>query len=60
MFRWAGSSTLLPALAHLSAAEAAAFTARYREAVRRAYPPQPDGRTLYAFRRIFVVATAPA
>lgn len=55
---WARSSTLLPALALLEADEVAPFLERYRDALRRAYPPETDGRTLYPFRRLFVVATA--
>ena len=29
---------------------------RYRERLARAYPPRPDGITLYPFRRLFFVA----
>ncbi len=32
------------------------FFAEYREAVTAAYPPRPDGRVLFPFRRIFVTA----
>lgn len=55
---WARSSTLLPALAHLDDDETAEFLNRYREALRRAYPREADGRTLFPFRRLFIVATA--
>ncbi|HSA81004.1 MAG TPA: methyltransferase domain-containing protein [Geminicoccaceae bacterium] len=58
VFDWARSSTLLPALAHLDEDEAARFLDRYREALRRAYPREADGRTLLPFRRLFIVATA--
>jgi trans-aconitate 2-methyltransferase len=37
-------------------AERTAFLAEYLEAIRAAYPPQPDGRVLFPFRRLFVVA----
>jgi len=37
-------------------AERAAYLAEYLEAIRAAYPPQPDGRVLFPFRRLFVVA----
>ena len=57
VFDWARSSTLLPALAHLEG-EAAQFLHRYREALRHAYPREADGRTLFPFRRLFIVATA--
>jgi trans-aconitate 2-methyltransferase len=55
---WARSSTLLPALALLETDEVAPFLERYRQALRRAYPREADGRTLFPFRRLFVVATA--
>ena len=32
------------------------FLAAYAERVAAAYPRQPDGRTLFPFRRIFIVA----
>ena len=38
--------------------DARAFTGEYAEALRAAYPPEPDGRTLFPFRRLFVVAAA--
>ena len=60
VFDWARSSTLLPALAHLDEDQAAGFLDRYREALRRAYPREADGRTLLPFRRLFIVATAKA
>jgi trans-aconitate 2-methyltransferase len=37
-------------------AERAAFEAAYRARVARAYPPRPDGTTLFPFRRLFIVA----
>jgi trans-aconitate 2-methyltransferase len=36
--------------------EAAAFEADYAARVRAAYPPLADGRTLFPFRRLFIVA----
>ena len=36
--------------------EAAAFEADYAARVRAAYPPRADGRTLFPFRRLFIVA----
>jgi trans-aconitate 2-methyltransferase len=36
--------------------EAAAFEADYAARVRAAYPPMADGRTLFPFRRLFIVA----
>ena len=60
VFDWTRSSTVLPALAHLDEDEAAAFLHRYREALHRAYPREADGRTLFPFRRLFIVARAKA
>ncbi|MEX2615003.1 MAG: methyltransferase domain-containing protein [Alphaproteobacteria bacterium] len=34
------------------------FESRYRALVAKAYPPESDGRTLFAFRRLFIVASA--
>ena len=42
----------------LSDAERPAFLADYRARMARAYPPRADGRTLFPFRRIFIVASA--
>lgn len=51
-------SYLGPFLAALAEPERAAFEARYAELVSRAYPRRPDGRTLFPFRRLFIVARA--
>jgi trans-aconitate 2-methyltransferase len=37
-------------------AERTRFSGEYLDAIRRAYPPQPDGKVLFPFRRIFLVA----
>jgi len=34
-----------------------ALEALYRNKIRAAYPPEPDGKTLFAFRRLFMIAT---
>ena len=34
----------------------AGFEAAYRARIAAAYPPGPDGRTLFPFRRLFLVA----
>ena len=47
---------LIPALDRLDAPERAAFEADYRRRVAAWYPPQADGRTLFPFRRLFIVA----
>jgi len=43
-------------LATLEGAEREAFEADYRARVRPHYPPEADGRTLFPFRRLFIVA----
>jgi trans-aconitate 2-methyltransferase len=43
-------------LDRLQGAEREAFEAEYRRRVLAWYPPQPDGHTLFAFRRLFLVA----
>lgn len=49
-------SALGPFLAALAGDERAAFEATYRTKVQAAYPPRPDGATLFPFRRLFIVA----
>jgi len=51
------STALRPILGQLSAAEQASFLARYDAALADAYPPLPQGGVLFAFRRVFFVAT---
>ena len=50
-------SALKPLLDALSEPERAAFEERYAALVREAYPRRPDGRTLFPFKRLFIVAT---
>jgi trans-aconitate 2-methyltransferase len=52
---WVRSTVLRPVLARLADDEAAELTARYAAALRRAYPPRPDGTTVLPFRRVFAV-----
>ena len=54
---WMRGTALRPVLAALEAEELAAFEAEYRERLRAAYPKRADGRTLFPFRRLFIVAT---
>lgn len=56
---WTKGTWLKRFLEVLPAAEAAAFEADYAARVRQAYPPLPDGRTLFPFRRLFIVARRP-
>jgi len=53
---WTAGSALRPYLAPLDAAERAGFTEAYRTCIARAYPRRADGRTLFPFRRLFIVA----
>jgi len=43
-------------LDRLDEPERRAFEADYRARVRAAYPPEPDGQTLFPFRRLFIIA----
>ncbi|MCW5731595.1 MAG: trans-aconitate 2-methyltransferase [Alphaproteobacteria bacterium] len=54
---WTSGTALKPYLAALDETERADFLARYAGRMARAYPPRRDGRTLFPFRRLFIVAT---
>jgi trans-aconitate 2-methyltransferase len=54
---WTSGTFLLPFLEILQGKERADFDAEYRAALRAAYPRRPDGRTLFPFRRLFIIAT---
>ena len=53
---WFAGSNLQPFLEQLGDDERCEFLARYRAGLREAYPAQPDGRTLFAYPRLFVIA----
>lgn len=53
---WTKGTVLKPYLDALADEERPAFLADYQDRMAGAYPPQPDGRTLLPFRRIFIVA----
>ena len=55
---WVKGTWLRPLLAALEEPEKSQFEASYAELVARAYPRRPDGRTLFPFRRLFIVARA--
>ena len=55
---WVKGTWLRPLLDALDEAERPAFERCYAEMLRVPYPPRADGRTLFPFRRIFIVATA--
>lgn len=54
---WTKGTWLKQFLEALEPAERPAFEADYAERLRAAYPPLPDGKTLFPFRRLFIVAT---
>ena len=49
-------SWLKPMLDALEEPEKSEFERAYRKKILEAYPPQPDGRTLFPFRRLFLIA----
>ena len=53
---WTMSTMLRPLLEQLNQAEGAMFIENYRQRVRKAYPPQNDGKTILPFKRMFMVA----
>lgn len=55
---WTKGTWLRPLLDALDEPERSRFEACYAELVARAYPRRPDGRTLFPFRRLFIVAKA--
>jgi trans-aconitate 2-methyltransferase len=57
---WFAGSNLQPFLEQLGDDERCEFLARYRAGLRKAYPTQPDGRTLFAYPRLFVIAVRAA
>jgi trans-aconitate 2-methyltransferase len=56
VLRWTRGTTLRPVIAALDEEQFAAFEATYAARLRTAYPRRPDGRTLFPFRRLFIVA----
>ena len=53
---WFKGSGLRPFLAPLGAAMREAFTARYTDEIRLAYPARSDGRVMLKFPRLFILA----
>jgi len=51
------STWLSPLLGALDEPERSRFEAVYTEMVDAAYPRRPDGKTLFPFRRMFIIAT---
>ena len=52
---WTKGTWLVPFLAALDDADRRAFMAEYDARLARAYPPRPDGRVLFPFRRLLIV-----
>ena len=55
---WTKGTWLLPLLAALDEPERSQFEADYAARVAAVYRPRGDGKTLFPFRRMFIVATA--
>jgi len=58
VLRWTEATGMRPALEALDEPSAAAFKEGYAARLREAYPRRPDGKTLFPFQRLFIVATA--
>ena len=57
VLEWVKGTGLRPILNGLEGDERERFLAEYTQRLRVAYPMRADGRTLYPFRRLFIVAT---
>ncbi len=55
---WIRGTALRPLLDALEPGEGEAFSDRLAAQLREAYPKRPDGRTLFPFRRLFLIAQA--
>jgi len=53
---WLRATALRPFLAALDEPERIDFAAACKERLAKSYPPERDGRTLFPFRRLFIVA----
>ena len=53
---WLKGSALKPLLDALDEDEAETFFAAYSALTGKAYPPRADGKTIFPFRRVFIVA----
>jgi trans-aconitate 2-methyltransferase len=56
VLEWVRGTALRPVLDALQADHRAAFTAAYGAKLRQAYPRRGDGKTLFPFRRLFLIA----
>ncbi|HEX3860420.1 MAG TPA: methyltransferase domain-containing protein [Stellaceae bacterium] len=55
---WTKGTWLSPLLSALNEPDRSDFEAAYAERVLAVYPPRSDGKTLFPFRRLFMIATA--
>jgi trans-aconitate 2-methyltransferase len=53
---WVKGTGLRPYLDDLTEAERSQFLLAYRQAIDAAYPPRVDGKRLFSFPRLFIVA----
>lgn len=56
VFKWVSGTGLRPYLDALNEEERARFITEYKARLNVAYPRRPDGKTLFAFSRLFAVA----
>jgi trans-aconitate 2-methyltransferase len=56
VFKWVSGTALVPYREALDEAERKQFLNAYRERLARAYPRGANGKTLFPFKRIFIVA----
>jgi len=56
VLEWVRGTSLRPILDTLAPGERAAFIAAYGAKLRQAYPRRSDGKTLFPFRRLFLIA----
>jgi trans-aconitate 2-methyltransferase len=56
VYHWVSGTGLRPFVQALNDAERDAFVAAYKARLSTAYPPRPDGTTLFPFKRLFCVA----
>jgi trans-aconitate 2-methyltransferase len=57
VLEWVRGTWLRPVLNGLDERERERFLVEYTRRLRATYPVRADGRTLYPFRRLFIVAT---
>lgn len=58
VLEWVRGSALRPLLSALTAEERRGFKMQYAAKLREAYPKRADGKTLFPFRRLFILARA--